>query len=423
VSFCEEGQSTMETQLNSAVSTLSSFGSAFAGIAIHDYDGFNSLSGVSSSLRVSSATPCRSLWVWSHSVVTDTAARAKFIDFCNRMRICTVYQESQGLVDSSSQQPKLRSFVNDLWAKGIQVELLFGNAEWTYTANHPQAVNLAKAAVNFINSFPAGGSVTGNPVIPSTTGAPNNNGGGSNTGNTCAQRKITRRIRISDGNDDVEQQPSNGDKMYCTSSDLEFIRDGKIDQIVGMRFKNVDVSREDTIVGAYIELKAKKAASAKTNLVIQGEKTVDSPGLCDQGNLLSNKPKTSSSVSWNNLPSWSANQIVQTPDITPIVKELVAQNGWNAGNAMTFMVSGSGMRQAYAYNGGAAPYLVIELQTFSCGADVDTNGDDATTDWWADTTNTVEADDDEFNAGTTVAAASYISVSSMVAAVVAARLF
>lgn len=415
VSFCEEGQSYMEGQLSSAVSTLNSYGSTFGGLAIHDYEGFVALSGVSSSLRLSSNVPCRAMWVWTHTVVNDAAARAKFIDFCVRMRICTVYQESQGLVDTSK-QTQLRSFVNDLWAKGISVEILFGNHEWTYTANHPQAVNLAKAAVNFINSFPAGGgSVTGTPQTPSTTGAPNNNGGDvGNTGNTCAQRKVTRRIRISDGGDDVEQQPSNGNKMSCTSSDLEFVRDGKMDQIVGLRFKNVDVSAQDTIVGAYIEMKSKKSASTQTNLVIQGEKTGNSQGLCDQSNLLSSKAKTSSAVSWNNVPAWSAGQIVQTPDITSVVKEIVGQSSWNAGNAMTLMVSGSGMRQVYSHNGGAAPYLVLELQSFSCGAGLETSDD--TTDWWADTTNTVEADDDGSSSTRNSALLGLVAVCAMVAA-------
>jgi len=418
VSFCEEGQTYMEQQLNSALTTLKSYGSNFAGLAIHDYDGYNALSGVSSTFRLPSSAPCRALWVWSHSVVNDPAARAKFIDFCVRMRICTVYQESQGLVDSSAKQPVLRSFINDLWAKGIQVELLFGNHEWTYTANHPAAVNLAKAAVNFINTFPASGgtpvipSTTAAPVVPSTTGAPNNGGG------TCAARKVTRRIRISDGNDDVEQQPSKGNKMYCTSSDLEFVKDGTVDQILGLRFKNVDVSPQDTIVGAYLEMKSKKSATTKTNLVIHGEKTANSQGLCDNSNLLSDKTKTSSSVSWNNVPSWSVGQIVQSPDVTAVVKEIVGMNGWSAGNAMTLIVSGSGMRSAYSYNGGAAPYLVIELQTLSCGAGLPTS--DETTDWWADTTNTVEPDDDEFNASSRTSA--FLGLMT-VCAVVAARLF
>jgi len=399
VSFCEEGASYMETQLGMVQSTLSSYGAAFGGLAVHDYTGYSALAG---SMTLPSSSPCRGLWVWTHSVVTDPNAQATFINFCQRMRVCTVYIESQGLVDSNANQPKLRSFVLALYAKGIQTELLFGNADWTYTQNQGQAVALAQATVNFIKSLPSssGGNVnpstTAAPVAQttgahggsSTTGQPNNNNGG------CGQKVVQKRYRITDGNDDVEQQLSDNNYMYCTSSDLEMTKDGSISQVIGMRFKNIDISPQDTIVDAYLEMKAKVAATTTTNLVIQGERNVNGDVLCNQALILTNRPHTIAQVAWPNVPHWKKNQVYQSPDISPIVKEVVGLGGWNSGNPMTFFVSGSGMRNAISYNGGEPPYLVVNVKTVICGQDYGYNQTNATTDWWG-TENEVPATADD----------------------------
>ena len=52
----------------------------------------------------------------------------------------------------------------------------------------------------------------------------------------------------------------------------------------------------------------------------------------------------------------------QTPDLSAIIQEIINQGGWNSGNAMAFVITGSGERVAESYNGvpSAAPLLHIE---------------------------------------------------------------
>lgn len=52
-----------------------------------------------------------------------------------------------------------------------------------------------------------------------------------------------------------------------------------------------------------------------------------------------------------------------TPDLSPIIQELADRNGWASGNAMAFIVTGSGERAAESFDGEepAAPLLVVEF--------------------------------------------------------------
>ena len=52
----------------------------------------------------------------------------------------------------------------------------------------------------------------------------------------------SKDIRVSSGNDDVEERLDDND-MYMTSSDLELINDGGRDQAVGLRFNNIGAAR------------------------------------------------------------------------------------------------------------------------------------------------------------------------------------
>ncbi len=90
----------------------------------------------------------RNLWTWQSAVATDTTARANFFTFADAHAVRTIYLESQGLI--ANNQASLDSFIKE--AKNqhcMDVELLFGNANWTLTQNHATAVDLAQKSVQF----------------------------------------------------------------------------------------------------------------------------------------------------------------------------------------------------------------------------------------------------------------------------------
>jgi hypothetical protein len=63
---------------------------------------------------------------------------------------------------------------------------------------------------------------------------------------------------------------------------------------------------------------------------------------------------------WNTVGAEGADQ--RTPDLRTLVQAVVSRTGWASGNALAFQISGTGMRKAVAYEGGAglAPMLHIE---------------------------------------------------------------
>jgi hypothetical protein len=75
--------------------------------------------------------------------------------------------------------------------------------------------------------------------------------------------------------------------------------------------------------------------------------------------------RTAASVAWS-PPAWSlvgeSGAAQRTPDLTALVQEVVNRPGWDFGNAMVFLVSGSGTRTAESFDGSAAsaPLLHVE---------------------------------------------------------------
>jgi photosystem II stability/assembly factor-like uncharacterized protein len=175
----------------------------------------------------------------------------------------------------------------------------------------------------------------------------------------------TTTSRISQGSDDAEEHVHNGYIDYV-SSDLELVFD-RYTQTIGLRFQNIQVPDGATITNAYVEFETDETGSTSTDLTFYGEDVDNSvtfiPGYSYN---VSSRIKTSASVTWLNVPAWdTVNEIHQTPDISPIIQEIVNRNNWASGNALSIIVTGSGRRTAESYNKEPdnAPFLVVEYRT------------------------------------------------------------
>jgi chitodextrinase len=197
--------------------------------------------------------------------------------------------------------------------------------------------------------------------------AANNESGQSNSvSETTLDGPNIISSRVSQSTDDAEERTDTG-VVRLASSDLELIRDdGSSLQIVGMRFQNVQVPKGSTITNAYIEYETDETRSETTNLVFYGEASDNPATFTSDTNNISNRTKTSSSVSWNNVPAWNTiNEKHQTPNLSLIIQEIVNRAGWSSGNSIVILVEGSGKRTAESYNGESAnaPLLVVGYTT------------------------------------------------------------
>ncbi|KZZ52598.1 hypothetical protein A3758_11465 [Oleiphilus sp. HI0118] len=179
---------------------------------------------------------------------------------------------------------------------------------------------------------------------------------------------IVEQVRISNNNDDAEERLSNGN-MNRGSSDLEMAYDGGNAQLVGLRFRSVNVPQGATINSAYIEFEVDETDSGATNLEIYGQAADNAGGIGNNRSNLSNRTPTSAVVPWSPAPWTSVSDKEQTADISLVIQEIVNRGGWADGNSLMILIRpGSGcnssacQRTAEARNGESAnaPLLVID---------------------------------------------------------------
>lgn len=180
-------------------------------------------------------------------------------------------------------------------------------------------------------------------------------------------QSVNVQIQVSQSTDDAEEQ-SDGTigSDDLDSSDLELTEDGSSNQqVVGMRFQNVDVPAGATILSAYLEFETDETSSTATALTFYGQAADDPLTFEAVTNNILTRPKTTASVDWSPEAWNTVSEKHQTPNIASIVQEIVNRGGWASGNSMVFIVEGSGTRVAKSYDGeaGNAPLLVIEWTT------------------------------------------------------------
>jgi hypothetical protein len=82
---------------------------------------------------------------------------------------------------------------------------------------------------------------------------------------------------------------------------------------------------------------------------------------------ISSRPRTTATVAWAPAPWTTVNEAganQRTPTLATIVQEIVSRPGWASGNAMAFVITGTGTRTASAFDDGAAlaAKLIVNYQ-------------------------------------------------------------
>ncbi|WHH58241.1 metallophosphoesterase [Petroclostridium sp. X23] len=173
--------------------------------------------------------------------------------------------------------------------------------------------------------------------------------------------------RIQNSMDDMEER-ADGSLDY-DSSDLEIV-DEDSNQLIGIRFADLSIPKGSEIVNAYIQFTVDEVSDKKNkdpfNITIQAEDTANSAGFANENFTVSSRTRTQTAVTWSGIPKWTevqaAGEDQRTPNLASLVQEIVDKDGWNAGNALSFILSGTGARCAESYEGGGqeqAPTLHV----------------------------------------------------------------
>lgn len=137
--------------------------------------------------------------------------------------------------------------------------------------------------------------------------------------------------------------------------------------LVGLRFTNVTIPKFATnIQSAYIQFTVKGTGKNfdPCSLTIQAENSANSAAFTDNSQSLSSRTLANGAISWNvSGTSWntagSAGTDQRTPDLKTLIQPIIFNNNWASGNAMSFFLKGSGVREVEAFE--SDPTKVAEL--------------------------------------------------------------
>jgi hypothetical protein len=181
-------------------------------------------------------------------------------------------------------------------------------------------------------------------------------------------------VRLATSTDDMEEYVADG-AIQTTSSDIEMPYEdtpGTNEQLVGVRYL-LNLSKGTTIAKAYVEFTCDETKGTNgtlpVNLVIQGQLIANAPVFTSTAKDISNRTtRTKAQVKWA-VENWTTvGQKSKTPDLAPILQELVSQAGWASGNAIVLIFSddksnpSTGIRGADAYEDSATTCAVLHLE-------------------------------------------------------------
>lgn len=168
-------------------------------------------------------------------------------------------------------------------------------------------------------------------------------------------------VRIDSNDDDAEERDDG--TVRLNSSDLELVFD-RSDQHIGLRFNQVTIPPNATILEAYVQFQVDETGEDPTTLSVYGQAVDDAPEFEDSTSNISSRTPTLAAVMWT-PPAWTTVEEAgidqRTPNIAQVIQEIVGRPGWSSGNSLAVLINGSGERVAESHDGtaSAAPLLHV----------------------------------------------------------------
>ena len=167
--------------------------------------------------------------------------------------------------------------------------------------------------------------------------------------------------------DDVEQLNNQIDKLFDDDLDMGWEGDEFNVLITGLRFRDLMVPKNAVIDSAFLVMHAHEDEGDLSKITIYAEAS-DNAITYNDVDLISSRPKTTAFVKWDVSESWTIWNKYQSPNIGPLVQEVVNRAGWAPGNALAIMVNGEDQ-------GASTEDNARDFEAFENIADPDDGGD------------------------------------------------
>jgi len=207
--------------------------------------------------------------------------------------------------------------------------------------------------------------------------------------------QTTLTVQVSIASDDLEEyipspnQTQTVGSVDAGSSDLELGNEaaGNVDpMVIGIRFTGISIPKGSLITRAYLQFQVDNTTknTDPCNVWIKAQADDNPLTFASVTFNISSRLTLNDSVywaipngSWNVIGDAGADQ--RSTNIAQLVQALVNRQGWTSGNAMAFLLTGTGLREAESFDGSpaGAPKLIIEyIPVTSLTAQVSTPEDD-----------------------------------------------
>jgi Calcineurin-like phosphoesterase len=127
--------------------------------------------------------------------------------------------------------------------------------------------------------------------------------------------------------------------------------------VAGFRFADAGIPAGATIESAFVEFELAKPYAKGVALEIRGEESGAAGPFAAQPFDVSSRAETSAAVAWSIPAAEDGSKgllIARTPDLAPVLQELVGGPGWGTGSAVVLVFSGEGGMAVPASDGGGA---------------------------------------------------------------------
>jgi len=166
-------------------------------------------------------------------------------------------------------------------------------------------------------------------------------------------------IPIDHGDDDCEERVSTG-KPSLHDADLD-LREGRN---VGLMFLNLEVENEAKIASAFIEFHAKSDKHDTCQLRITCDSNANPRQFDNEPFNVQDRFRHKTAIPWH-PNSWPAGSVQRTPELAPLVQEVVNGGLWHSGNHICFVIEGLiGHRNVWSYDGNPelCPILCVKVE-------------------------------------------------------------
>ena len=186
----------------------------------------------------------------------------------------------------------------------------------------------------------------------------------------CVSEQVTQIFTVGNGGNDVEE--SNTGAMGMTSTDLDLFMDdddAATTYKIGLRYQNLPLSANISVSSAYLKFQVDEVSTGASTFNIRIENTTNSADFTTSNSNLSNRVYLNTSTSWTSVPPWNAigqsgaNQT--SPSLANLLNALIQQNGAEENNAITLMITGTGIRTADSFDGNNTGVELIITYTDS----------------------------------------------------------